>query len=219
MKTLKDSNSIINSLSYFRGITKFDKVRPSVYIYGKSAYVIGSELKGRVEFLSRSFENIVSIPFGEGFESSANVKDTIITEEINTLNEQCRVYCDTLFYIDKVDIVKFIDKNYNSQAKVNKVSLEISISESIDLLFKPIKKSVSVFPCEYRVNPAIRICPNFRANHCSIKINALCFKEVLNNDTVQGVIKVEISKKKGFVRLSCISNNVNTKFIIGEIDK
>jgi len=216
MSDIDKSDVVFKSLSCFKSMLKYDRVNPQIFLHNKSAYMLGEKTKGKIEFLNRSFETLVGIPFNKGFEYSENITNKILSENINIINKLARTYCETLFYIDKVKLIKFIDDNYNSLAKLNKMKLTITTVPHIRFNFKPIKKSTSVFESEYIISEPVRVSPNFRVKDEEIVLNSLLFYEVINNELFSQIIKMEINKEKKFIRLACVNDNVKVKFIINQ---
>lgn len=208
-------NQILETLSCFKAILKYDRVYPCILLHGKSAYIEGEHIKGKIEFFNREFEELVSVPFGKSFEFSETPKDTTLTIEVNKINKLARSYCDTLFYIDRNSVVRFMDENYNSLAKLNKVILSIIPDPEPRLNFRPAKKSTSVFESEYMIDTTKRVYHNFRLGEDSVEVNTLLFHEVIKNSIFTDIIKVEINKRN-FVRLSCANNDISVKFIVCE---
>lgn len=216
MLQINSCDNIVEKLSLFEVLTKYDDILKEVFMHGKSAYMIGNMIGARIEFMERRFEKIVKVPFKESYESSDDVEDKNISDKIASINEECRTYCDTLFYINKYELLDFMNSNYNSIAKLNKVKLIIEMSDGINFKFMPKKKSVSVFSCEYKVDVTKQINPNFRIAFGELSIDALLLHEVLNNDLLNSNVRIEINTSKKILRASYIGNNLNSRFIIRE---
>lgn len=208
-------NQILDALSYFKSILKYDRIYPNILLHGKSAYIEGEHIKGKVEFFNREFDELVTVPFGKAFEFSETPRDMTLTVEVDKINKLARNYCDTLFYIDKNSIIDFMDKNYNSSAKLNKILMSVIPIPEPRLNFKPVKKSTSVFESEYLVDTTKRIYNNFRLGEDSVAVNALLFHEAIKSSIFTDILKIEISKRK-FIRVSCVNNEISVKFIICE---
>lgn len=212
-------DKVVGSLSSFKSLVKYDNILQDVFLHGKSAYLLGDKINAKVEFLERRFESITKIPFGADFESSEDIDHTIFRSRIADVNEICRTFCDTLFYINKYELLDFMNSNYNSIAKLNKIKLVIELNDGIKFKFLPFKKSTSVFPCEYKVDTSTRICPNFRIEFGEISVSALLVHQALNNELLNKNVKIEINTRKGFLRASCIDGSVKSKFTIGKIEE
>lgn len=207
-------NYIYNYLNAFSKIAGYDNMHPNIFLYGKSAYVLGQNIVGRVEFLENKFNDIVKIPFGKDFEYSVNADSIVISEEIVKANKLCRSYCDSLIYVNRVAMIDFINKHYNSLAKLKKITVTFSTDPFPRFIFKPRKKSVSVFENEFLPSGPIRVCSNYRVSDGSLSIDGVCFYEVLNNELLDDVIRVEANYSKGFLRVGCIYDGVKIKFVI-----
>lgn len=215
---LQTSNydEVVGKLSCFKALAKYDDITQEVFLHSKSAYILGNRVNGRVQFMERRFEKIVKIPFGENFESSDDVESATLSDKIARVNEECRTYCDTLFYINKYELLEFMHSNYNSTAKLNKIKLTIELDDGIRFKFTPKKKSISVFPCEYRIDTVAQMNPNFRIAFGQLTISALLLYEVLSNDLLRKNVRIEINTRKKFLRASCIIEDMNSRFIISE---
>lgn len=218
---LQTSNydEIIGHLSYLKTLFKYDNILQEVFLHNKSAYVLGNSVSAKIEFMERRFEKIARIPFGENFESSNDIENLVLSENIARVNEKCRTYCDTLFYINKYELLDFMNSNYNSIAKLNKIKLTIELNDGVKFKFTPKKKSVSVFPCEYQIDTTVQVCSNFRIESGELSISALFLHQVLSNDLLGKNVRIEINTGKGFLRASCIAKNINAKFVIGKIQE
>jgi len=216
MYQINSCDSVIEKLSSFETLSKYDNMTKEVFLHNKSAYVLGTKVNARIEFMERRFERIVKVPFRENFESSDDIEDLSISNKIAKVNEECRAYCDTLFYINKHELLDFMHSNYNSPAKLNKIRLTIELADGINFRFNPKKKSVSVFPCEYKIDTTKQINPNFRIASGELSIDALLLYEVLSNELLDRNIRVEVNTRRKILRASCIKDNINSRFIIHE---
>lgn len=216
---LGNVEKVINSLSGLKTLIKYDNTIPEVYFHKNSAYMLGDKLNAKIECLERKFESVTKIPMGTDFESSEDCDDFDINIKIGIVNEKCRAYCDTLFYIDKFELLEFMNSKYNSIAKLNKIKLVIELNDGIKFKFTPFKKSTSVFPSEYRIDTTINIFPNFRIESGEIYISALLLHQALNNDLLDRYVKIEINTRKGFLRVSGVKESVVSKFTIGKIEE
>lgn len=216
MHQINSCDRVIEKLSSLETLSKYDNILKEVFLHSKSAYVLGTKIDARVEFMERRFERIVKVPFGENFESSDDIEDSNVSNKIAKINEECRTYCDTLFYINKYELLDFMNSNYNSLAKLNKIRLTIELADGINFRFNPKKKSVSVFPCEYKIDTAKQVNPNFRIAFGELSIDALLLHEVLCNDLLDKNIRVEVNTRRKILRASCIKDNMNSRFIIHE---
>lgn len=217
MRQINNHNEIVSYLSCLKSLTKYDSIQEDVFLHNKSAYVFGTNISAKIEFMERKFEKIVKIPFGENFESSDDIEHKLLSDKIAETNEECRAYCDTLFYINKYELLDFMHSNYNSIAKLNKIKLTIELNDGIKFKFTPKKKSVSVSPCEYQIDTTMQVSPNFRIEFGEISISALLLYEIINNNLLGRNVRIEINTRKGFLRASSIIENVNAKFIINKI--
>ena len=205
-------DKVLTSLWELKAINKYVPLHPEVFLYGKSAYVFGQNINCRVEFLERRFETIAKIPFGEDFESSDDIEDNSLSDRIVEVNEKCRAFCDTLFYINKYELLNFINSNYGSVAKLNKIRVTIELDDGVRFKFEPVKKSTSVFPCEYRIDTSAQIHPTFRIEFGKISISALLLQKVLDNKLLGKNARVEISTRRGFLRASSINESIFTNY-------
>lgn len=210
-------DKVLGCLAEFKSITKYINIHQDIFLYGKSAYMFGRNINSKIDFLERRFEKIARIPFGENFESSNDIEHEMLSDRITEANEKCRAYCDTLFYINKYELLDFINSNYNSIAKLNKIILTIELDDGVKFKFAPKKKSVSVFPSEYKIDTSVQVCPNFRIEFGQLSISALLLQKVLENELLGKNVRIEINTRKGFLRASCITENINAKFVIDKI--
>lgn len=205
------SEYVLEQLYKYSELSEIDNCFPYIVLYNKSAYIISENIKGKIEFLDRGFEQIIGIPFGEKFEDAEIIDNTII-KSISEINKITRLYCDNLFYINKKNLINFIDKNYSSPAKIKKINLTIETSSNVLFNFKPNKKSVSVSESNYIIKSPVKICPNFRLNFNKIEIFTLLFYKVIKNNLFNNCVRIEINTDK-LLRISCFSSGVKIKFV------
>lgn len=209
-------NSVISALSCFKTAIKYERVTPYVLLYGGSAYIEGEWIKAKIDFTDTCFEEITSIPFGKTFEYSENPRDSLLAMEINKINKLARSYCDTLFHLERLSLMEFMDYNYNSLAKLNKVNAKVVSEPEPRFYFHLLKKSTSVYESEYIVDTTKQIHPSFRLSSSSVNISAIMLYLAITNPILSNTIKIEVNSRLGFVRVSCSHDNIRARFIILE---
>ena len=129
---------------------------------------------------------------------SPNEED-IVNEVIN----KSRNFVGSIFYIEPKKILNFLDKYYNSTAKLKKVYIKFTIMEdSIHVECIPRKRSTSVFKRDIYIDIAfVPWLAQSVAIDDTFKIPAFEFREILNNTlNIKKYCGLEFNERENYIK-------------------
>lgn len=216
MKThlcLSDYDNVLSELKgSLRTLYSEGFINPMFYYKSKSIYVYGDKVILGIRLFDYNFKEVVSFPIKEDFILSQNTN--LDKNQITKINTLLNCYCEVFCYFNKDNMLEFLNKHYNSTAKLRKILVTVEVCDNrIRIICSPKKKSTSVFEQSFVLDRFIKSL-RFNLEDCSVKIEGLLFYEVLNSATLDNNIRIELNKEGKFVRFSCSNKGINTKIAI-----